>query len=71
MNEEIENYSRSREDVVQSLCKKGSYKYLLYAKCCECIYDEGSKGTWRKQVEECTSKDCPIYPKRPVSESHG
>lgn len=35
-------------------------------KCKECIYDPLTKGTWRKQVEECTSYACPLYTVRPV-----
>jgi hypothetical protein len=35
-------------------------------KCKECLYDEFAAGTWRKQVEECTSPKCPLYPIRPV-----
>jgi len=37
-------------------------------KCKECIYDPLSGlGTWRQQVEGCTSTDCPLYPVRPLS----
>lgn len=36
--------------------------------CKQCIYDPvAGKGTWRQQVEACTSKDCPLYHFRPVS----
>lgn len=35
-------------------------------KCKECIYDpKGGVGKWRRQVENCTSYDCPLYPVRP------
>ena len=43
-----------------------SYKKCVEEKCKECIYDPGAKGTWKAQVAECTSFDCPLYPVRPV-----
>ncbi len=40
------------------------------AMCKDCIYDQyGGTGTWRQQVEACTSPACPLYPVRPVSDS--
>ena len=45
-----------------------SYKKAVVEKCKECIYDPlGSNGTWRKQVDNCTSYSCPLYPVRPRS----
>jgi hypothetical protein len=38
---------------------------VIAAKCIECVYDPEEKGTWRKQVENCASSNCPLYPKRP------
>ena len=40
---------------------------LINRECKSCIYDPKSNGTWRKQVEECTSVKCPLYTVRPVS----
>lgn len=38
--------------------------------CKMCIYDQKVPGTWREQVEACTSvKSCPLWPYRPVSVS--
>ena len=35
-------------------------------KCKDCIYDPAVKGTWREQVELCTSvKSCALWPYRP------
>ncbi len=34
--------------------------------CRYCIYDPYSEGTWRKQVEECTGYECPLYKARPM-----
>lgn len=40
--------------------------------CRSCIYDSiGGQGTWRQQVEACTSRKCPLYPVRPVSTVSG
>ena len=43
-----------------------SLRQAINAKCKECIYDPHSSGTWRNQVSECTSKNCPLYPLRPT-----
>ena len=45
--------------------KKPSLRKAIDAKCRECIYDPIAAGTWRQQVEECTSKACPLYLCRP------
>lgn len=37
------------------------------AKCRSCIYDPYAEGTWRKQIENCTSQRCPLFPVRPTS----
>ena len=48
--------------------KRVSMRAAINAKCRECIYDpHGSAGTWRQQVEACTSTDCALYPLRPRS----
>jgi len=37
-------------------------------KCKDCIYDPAVKGTWREQVELCTSeKSCALWPYRPIT----
>jgi hypothetical protein len=37
-------------------------------KCKDCIYDSHAPGTWREQVELCTSeKSCPLWPYRPIT----
>ena len=35
--------------------------------CKGCIYDKNASGAWREQVTACTSRDCSLYPVRPVS----
>ena len=48
-----------------------SLRSAINAKCKECIYDPvGGKGTWRQQVEACTSRSCPLFAVRPLP-SHG
>jgi len=45
-----------------------SLRAAVNAKCRSCIYDPGSgNGTWREQVEACTSSNCPLHPFRPIS----
>ena len=37
-------------------------------KCKDCIYDPKVGGTWREQVELCTSeKSCALWPYRPIT----
>lgn len=46
---------------------KQSRKAAIDQLCKDCIYDpEFGNGTWRKQVQNCTSTDCAVYPFRPV-----
>ena len=42
-----------------------SLRKAINEKCKDCIYDPLCPGTWRKQVEECTSPDCALWPHRP------
>ena len=37
--------------------------------CKQCIYDKRDNGTWRQQVERCTSPSCALYDYRPKSAS--
>jgi hypothetical protein len=58
-----------REETVSKLLKgKPSPRKRIAAMCCSCIYDPDSlgAGTWRNQVKDCASLDCPIYPERPL-----
>jgi hypothetical protein len=51
-----------------SALKNPKYRaQAIYSFCHECIYDPGAPGSWRKQVEECTSTGCPLYNFRPLS----
>ena len=62
------NKDELRQSVIHRLVKKGGLRAKIDAKCCECIYDPYAEGTWRKQVENCTSFTCPLYEVRPKSE---
>lgn len=50
--------------VIARLTKKPGLRGRVDAMCCECIYDRLSPGTWRGQVENCTSSRCPLWPIR-------
>ena len=47
-----------------------SRKKAIEEKCKECIYEQGASGTWRQQVDMCTSHTCPLYPVRPTSATY-
>lgn len=44
-----------------------SLRAAIDAKCRDCIYDPGGGGTWREQVQACSSGNCPLHPLRPIS----
>jgi len=47
-----------------------SLRAAIDAKCKSCIYDPGSgNGSWREQVQACSSANCPLHPLRPLSRS--
>ena len=37
------------------------------AHCKDCNFDDQDIGTWRSQIESCTSPDCPLYEYRPLT----
>lgn len=44
----------SRKKAIEDMCKS-------------CIYDgSNGSGTWREQCANCPSKNCPLYPLRPL-----
>lgn len=52
----------------QKLAENPSGLRFYVDMCCkDCIYDEKGAGTWRKQVEDCSVKLCPLWPVRPKS----
>ena len=55
-------------DIIKKKASKAGLRGKIDAKCMECIYDPmPGNGTWRQQVEECTSYACPLYSVRPTS----
>lgn len=60
--------SPHREKIIHKLASKPGLRGKINAKCCECIYDPYQEGTWRFQVEKCTSTACPLFDVRPISE---
>ena len=59
-----------RERVIKREASKPGLKGKIRAFCCHCIYDPYQSGTWLKQVENCTSCDCPLYTVRPLPVGH-
>jgi len=55
---------RLQIETIDNLACKPGLRGKIDAKCCECIYDPYQEGTWRKQVENCTSMACPLFPIR-------
>ena len=49
---------------VQKIAHKGDLKSIIYAKCCDCIYNPLKPGNWREQVGNCIESNCPLYTKR-------
>ena len=43
-----------------------SLRNAINAKCCECIHDDATRGTWREQVAQCTVMRCGLWPVRPA-----
>lgn len=46
---------------------KMSKTKALHEMCKTCIYDKAAPGTWREQVENCTSQHCPLWQHRPMT----
>lgn len=48
--------------------KRPSMRKAINNMCKACLYDSiGGNGTWRQQIDKCTSLDCPLFPLRPRS----
>ena len=46
---------------------KMSRTKALNEHCKNCIYDKAADGTWREQVENCTSQHCALWQHRPMT----
>jgi len=60
------NRGTVRDKIVERELKKTGFKAKISAFCCHCIYDPYQRGSWLKQVENCTSWHCPLYSVRPL-----
>jgi len=48
-----------------ALPRSFNYRSIIDAKCKDCIYDpKCGGGTWREQIAQCSSIDCPLWPIR-------
>ena len=58
-----------KEKIMTKLRSKSGRAAAVNAMCCYCIYDPDALGcgSWRKQVEECTSTTCPLFKYRPCT----
>lgn len=65
------NRDSNRLIVINREASKAGLRGKIDAMCCYCIYDDSQEGTWRKQVENCTSCGCPLYAVRPTSNYGG
>lgn len=57
----------SEQRTSETRTKRGSMRAAINAFCKGCIYDPHQPGTWRQQVEACTSVRCALFQFRPVS----
>ncbi len=64
------NRDALRDKVIERESGKVGLRRKINAFCCHCIYDPYSDGTWLKQVENCTSSQCPLFTVRPVPSSN-
>jgi len=53
--------------LIRKHASKPGLRGKIDAKCIECIYDPYQSGSWRIQVEKCSSLTCPLYSVRPKS----
>ena len=60
-------FGKSCNNAREGVIKHGSRKNAIDRFCRLCIADTTQPGSWRTQVEACTSRKCPLYNFRPVS----
>lgn len=54
--------------IIKARANPGSLRLAINAKCCECMGGSNEPG-WRREVRECSSRTCPLYPVRPFRQS--
>ena len=58
------------KELIAKQAGKAGMRGKINAKCIECIYDPHSGvGSWKQQIEACTSPNCPLYSVRAKSEA--
>jgi hypothetical protein len=60
---------RERPSNRSKKARKISLRNSINRFCRECLYDPRERGSWRQQVEACTSPECPLFPVRPRSKA--
>lgn len=66
----MQQESEYKTRLLNRLIEQPGLRGRVNAKCVECIYDPHmGNGTWRQQVEDCTSLRCPLWEIRPKSEA--
>lgn len=56
-----------RDNSFMSPSPPTSRKKAIEEKCKECIYDpQSGNGTWRQQVGNCSTNNCPLFNVRPT-----
>jgi len=64
----VNQIDAKRKKVIDRLKAKPGLRGSIDAMCAYCIYDPDSgMGSWRQQVEGCTSKECPLFSVRTSS----
>lgn len=61
------SHDKKRLALIQKQAGKPGYKGKVAAKCIECLVDLCQPGSWRQQVENCSSPTCPLYEVRPTT----
>ena len=64
---EMSDSNNRQQQVINQQQNKPGLRGKINAMCVSCIYDPFSGGgSWRKQVEDCTSYQCPLFDVRPL-----
>ena len=58
---------RSKSELLNHYINLNTPKNRIAAFCIECIVDEDFHRHWRRQVTDCSSTKCPLWPLRPQS----
>ncbi len=59
----------NKDELIAKMVKKRGLRAKIDANCIDCTYDPKDKGSWRKQVQNCTIFTCPLHSVRPTSKA--